>query len=481
MDILNLSVKELRGKLESREITCKEIVEKYFKKIDESEPTINAFISIDREGALLQAEKVDIKIANGKNLGKLAGITIGIKDNISIKDSKTTCGSKMLENYKSPYDASVIERIIEEDGIIVGKTNMDEFAMGSSTETSYFKKTKNPLDLDRVPGGSSGGSAAAVSSGQVLMALGTDTGGSVRQPASFCGVVGVKPTYGTISRYGIVPLANTLDQVGIFANSVEDATTMLNVLAKYDEKDSTSCKEELNIDENIFEVENSQIIKSLSFAIPKELMEIEMDEEVKDNFQNTLDIIRKNGGIIEEISIPSLKYALETYHLITNAEASANLARFDGLRYGYRTENYETIDDLYKNSRGESFGEEVKRRIMMGTYILTAGYADKYYLKALKIRTLIKEDYDRAFEKYDIILTPTSPKIPFKFDENKEDPVAMYMSDLFTVPVNLAGICGMTIPVSKKGQLSTGIQVIANRFKEENMIKAGLLIERLVK
>lgn len=481
MDIVNISVRELREKLEKNEITCREIVENYLRRIQEREPDINAFISVEGEKALLQAEKIDKKIEKGEKLGRLAGIPIAIKDNISIKNTKTTCGSKMLENYNSPYDATVVEIILEEDGIIMGKTNMDEFAMGSSTETSYFGKTKNPLDLERVPGGSSGGSAAAVSAGEVLIALGTDTGGSVRQPASFCGVVGIKPTYGSISRYGIVPLANTLDQVGIFGKTVEEASLMLDVLVKYDQKDSTSAKVDLKISEDIFKLENPEIIKALSFAIPKELMEIEMDDEIRENFQKTVDIIRENGGNIQEISIPSLKYALETYHLITNAEASANLARFDGLRYGYRTENYETIDELYKNSRGESFGAEVKRRIMMGTYILSAGYADKYYLKALKLRTLIKEDYDRAFEKYNIILTPTSPKMPFKFDENKEDPVAMYMSDLFTVPINLAGVCAMTVPFKGREGLPTGIQVIADRFKEEEMIRAGLLIERLVK
>ena len=481
MDIVNISVRELREKLEKNEITCREIVENYLRRIQEREPDINAFISVEGEKALLQAEKIDKKIEKGEKLGRLAGIPIAIKDNISIKNTKTTCGSKMLENYNSPYDATVVEIILEEDGIIMGKTNMDEFAMGSSTETSCFGKTKNPLDLERVPGGSSGGSAAAVSAGEVLIALGTDTGGSVRQPASFCGVVGIKPTYGSISRYGIVPLANTLDQVGIFGKTVEEASLMLDVLVKYDQKDSTSAKVDLKISEDIFKLENPEIIKALSFAIPKELMEIEMDDEIRENFQKTVDIIRENGGNIQEISIPSLKYALETYHLITNAEASANLARFDGLRYGYRTENYETIDELYKNSRGESFGAEVKRRIMMGTYILSAGYADKYYLKALKLRTLIKKDYDRAFEKYNIILTPTSPKMPFKFDENKEDPVAMYMSDLFTVPINLAGVCAMTVPFKGREGLPTGIQVIADRFKEEEMIRAGLLIERLVK
>ncbi|NLY44759.1 MAG: Asp-tRNA(Asn)/Glu-tRNA(Gln) amidotransferase subunit GatA [Tissierella sp.] len=477
MDILDLKARDIRDKIINREITATEVVEAYIKHIEEKDKDINAFITVDKEGARSQGARIDEKIKNGEELGRLAGIPIGIKDNIVTKDMVTTCGSKMLKDYVSPYDATVVEIIKKEDGIIIGKTNMDEFAMGSSTETSYFGASKNPLDMKKVPGGSSGGSAAAVASNQVAIALGSDTGGSVRQPANFCGVVGLKPTYGRISRYGLVPLANTLDQIGVIAKDTEDAALMLSILSGYDEKDPTSVSMDLNLNLESTEVD----IKKIRIGIPKELFDIEIENQVKDNFFKTIELIKENGGMVEEVSLPNLKYALETYLLISNAEASANLARFDGLRLGFRAEDYETLDELYIKSRTEAFGEEVKRRIMLGTYILREDHAEDYYMQALKVRTLIRNDFEKAFENVDILLSPTSPTLPFNLGDKIENPVDMYKGDLFTVPVNLAGLCAMNLPLFNGDRLPIGIQIIGNKFGEEDIINLGLAIEGMVK
>lgn len=477
MDILNLKARDIRDKIINKEISAGQVVEAYIKQIEEIDKDINAFITVDKEGARAKAAEIDEKLKNGEELGRLAGIPIGIKDNMVTKDIKTTCGSKMLENYQSPYDATVVEIIKKEDGIIIGKTNMDEFAMGSSTETSYFGATKNPLDLSKVPGGSSGGSAAAVASSQVAIALGSDTGGSVRQPANFCGVVGLKPSYGRISRYGLVPLANTLDQIGVLAKDTEDAAFMLSILSGYDEKDPTSVSEELNIKLELAKVD----IKKYKIGIPKELYDIELEPNVKDTFLKTIQLIKENGGTVEEISLPNLKYALEAYLLISNAEASANLARFDGLRFGFRAKDYDTLDELYIKSRTEAFGEEVKRRIMLGTYILREDHAEDYYMQALKVRTLIRDDFEKAFENVDILLSPTSPTLPFGIADRIENPVDMYKADLFTVPANLAGLCAMNLPVYSEKSLPIGIQIMGNKLREEDMINLGLAIEGMVK
>ncbi|WP_353093231.1 Asp-tRNA(Asn)/Glu-tRNA(Gln) amidotransferase subunit GatA [Tissierella praeacuta] len=480
MDITKLSAFEMRKKIHEKEISSRELIEAHFNKIDEMEKDINAFISLNREEALKAADRVDEKIKNGEGIGLLAGLPIGIKDNIMTKDLRTTCASKMLENFIPPYDATVVEKIKSADGIIIGKTNMDEFAMGSSTETSYFGPTKNPVDLERVPGGSSGGSAAAVKAGEVALALGTDTGGSIRQPASYCDVVGIKPTYGIVSRYGVVPMANTLDQVGVFGRDVKDAVFMLSSITGYDKKDSTSFNNpEGTIIFGSFpeKIDFNNYLKGMKIGFPKEFFNEGVDDSIKEQTTKSIKILESLGAEVDEISLPHLEYGLSTYYIISTSEISSNLARFDGVRYGYRAKEYTTLDELYINSRTEAFGEEVKRRIMLGTYSLSRGYADQHYKKALKIRTLIKKDFDKAFNKYDIIISPTSPMLPFKFGEKTKDPLSMYMADLFTVPVNLAGLCAMSIPCGYVDGLPVGLQIIGDRFKEANIIKAGLGFE----
>lgn len=479
MDLTKLSVFEMKRKLHERDISSRELIEAHFQKIDELEEDINAFITLNREEALKAADRVDEKIKKGERLGLLAGIPIGLKDNIMTKGLRTTCGSKMLENFIPPYNATVVDRIIQADGIIMGKTNMDEFAMGSSTETSYFGTTRNPIDLERVPGGSSGGSAAAVKANEVALSLGTDTGGSIRQPASFTDTVGIKPSYGIVSRYGTVPMANTLDQVGVFGRDVSDAVLMLSSITGYDKKDSSSFNNPQGtiifsstagkIDENY--------LKGMKIAMPKEFFQNDLDSKIAEKMQASINILRSLGAEIEEISLPYLEYSLAAYYIISTAEASSNMARFDGLRYGHRAKEYETLDELYINSRTEALGEEVKRRIMLGTYALSRGNQSDHYKKALKVRTLIKEDFDKAFAKYDVILSPTTPLLPFKIGEKIDDPLAMYQADLFTVPVNLAGLCSISVPAGFIDGLPIGIQIIGDRFKEANIIKAALGFE----
>lgn len=476
MDIVELTAMEMKENLEKKRISARDIVEAHIDRIEKVEEELNAFITISKEEALKSADRIDQKVRNGEKLGPLAGIPIGIKDNIVTKDIRTTCGSKMLENFVPPYESTVVEKIRKGDGIILGKTNMDEFAMGSSTETSYFGPTKNPIDSQRVPGGSSGGSAAAVKSREVAIALGSDTGGSIRQPASFCGVVGIKPTYGLVSRYGLVSLANTLDQIGVLGRNVIDATLMLKAIVGYDEKDSTSIDMEL-ID--YIEV-LSENIKGIKIGVPKEYMDLEMDKRVKEQVFKAIKTFEDIGAIVEDISLPQMEYGLATYYIVSTAEISSNMARFDGIRYGYRAENYETLDELYMNTRSEAFGEEVKRRIMVGTYSLSRDYSEQYYKKAVKVRTLIKEDFDKAFEKYDVILSPTSPNLPFKLGEKLDDPLAMYKTDLFTVPVNLAGICSISVPCGYVEGLPVGLQIIGNRFEESKILKVARAFEKHV-
>lgn len=482
MGILDIRARNIREKIVNNELTAGQVIEAYLNNIEKHEDEINAFITLDKEGARAQAAKIDDKLRNGKELGRLAGIPIGIKDNIMTKDMKTTCGSKMLENFISPFDATVIDIIKAEDGVILGKMNMDEFAMGATTETSYFGSTKNPLDMELVPGGSSGGSAAAVAAKLVAIALGSDTGGSVNQPASFCGVVGLKPSYGRISRYGLVPLANTLDVIGILAKDALDAAFLLSVLSGYDENDPTSISQEIapNYECN---VPSNDDLETIRIGIPKELKDIEIDDYVKENFLKTIELIKEKGCQVVEVSLPNLDYALETYLLVANAEASANLARYDGLRYGYRAKEYDTLDDLFIKSRTEAFGDEVKRRIMLGTYILREDHVEDYYMQALKVRTLIREDFDKAFEECDVLITPTSPRLPYRLASRGEENQAVdfYKGSLFTIPVNLAGICAMNIPVFNDGSLSIGVQLIGNKFKEEDIVSLGHSIERMVK
>lgn len=479
MDLTRLSAFEMKEKLHEKEISSRELIESHFDKIEKTDNDLNAFITLNKENALKSADAVDKKIKDGEKIGLLAGIPIGIKDNIMTRGLRTTCGSKMLEDFIPPYNATVVDRIINADGIIMGKTNMDEFSMGSSTETSYFGPTKNPIDRERVPGGSSGGSAAAVKAGQVALSLGTDTGGSIRQPASFTDTVGIKPSYGIVSRYGTVPLANTLDQVGVFGRDVNDAVLMLASITGYDPKDSTSFK---NPDGTIiFSSSQGEIdenyLKGMKIAMPKEFFDLDLDKGIDKKMKDTVKILQSLGAEIDEISLPYLEYSLATYYIISTAEISSNMARFDGLRYGFRAKDYNTLDELYINSRTEALGEEVKRRIMLGTYSLSRGNQDDHYKKALKVRTLIRDDFDRAFSKYDLILSPTTPLLPFKIGEKINSPMAMYRADLFTVPVNLAGLCAISVPAGHIDGLPIGIQMIGDRFKEANIIKAALGFE----
>ena len=477
MNITELTVHELQEKIRNKELTIAEIVEAYSTRIKEKEPKVEAFITLQLEEALEKAKKLDEEIANGKEISSLTGIPIGIKDIICTKGVRTTCASKMLENFISPYDATVMEKINNEEMISLGKLNMDEFAMGSSTEHSYFKSTKNPWDLARIPGGSSGGSAAAVAADMVSWALGTDTGGSIRQPASLCGVVGLKPTYGLVSRYGVIAFASSLDQVGVFTKDVEDCAMLLNVIAGHDEKDTTS----VDIGKKDYTQSLGKDIKGLKIGIPKEFYTEGINEEVKQSLLAAIEEYRKLGAEVEEFSLDIAELALATYYIIACAEASSNLGRYDGIRYGYRTKNFSNLKELFKNSRTEGFGEEVKRRIILGTYVLSSGYYDAYYKKAQQVRTLVSNRFSEAFKKYDIILTPTTPTTAFKLGEKSSNPLEMYLSDICTVSVNIAGLPGMSIPcgVDSRG-LPIGMQLIGNKFAEETIIKAAHAYEKQV-
>ena len=475
MELYEYTVHELIEKLQAKEITSEEIVKSYYKRIKEKDEKVKAYVSLLEEDAIAQARIIDEKRKNGEKLGKYAGIPIAIKDNMCMKNTKTTCSSKMLENFVSPYDATVIERLKNEDIIFLGKTNMDEFAMGGSTEHSAFFKTTNPWDLTTVPGGSSGGSAAVVAADMAPWSLGSDTGGSIRQPASLCGVVGMKPTYGLVSRYGLVAFASSLDQIGPFSKDVEDAALLLNLIVGHDEKDSTSIKEE----KKDYTLSLVQDVKGMKIGLPKEYIGEGVNEEVRQAILEVAEKYKQMGAIVEECSLDVGNKATAVYYIIACAEASSNLGRFDGIRYGYRTVNFENLKDIYRNSRSEGFGEEVKRRIILGTYVLSSGYYDAYYKKAQKVRTLIKNAYDELFEKYDLILTPTSPTTAFKIGEKINNPIEMYLADLCTVPVNIAGLPGMSIPckLDSKG-LPIGFQLIANQFEEEKIIRAAYTFEK---
>lgn len=479
MELTRLKAWEMKKLLKNGEISSEELIKAHLENIDKHEKEIHAFITIDRDNALETAKKIDKRLKSGEETGILAGIPIGIKDNIMTRNLRTTCGSRILEDFVPPFDATVISNIRREDGIILGKTNMDEFAMGGSTETSYFGITKNPRNLEVVPGGSSGGSAAAVASGEAALALGSDTGGSVRQPASYCGVVGIKPTYGMVSRYGVVPMSNSLDQVGSFGRDVEDAYMMLKAIAGFDPLDATSSKRS-GIK---FDLDGEDFLKDIKIALPIEYRDLKFSnfEGINALYEKALKVFENAGAKIDYVSLPNLKYALETYYIISTSEVSTNLSRFDGIRYGHRTENYETLDELYTRSRTEGFGEEAKRRIMMGTYALSAGYQEEHYKKALKVRTLIKQDYERTYENYDIILSLASPILPFKLNSLINSPVEMYNADLFTVPINLAGLVSMCIPMGDVEGLPVGMQITGKRFGEETVIKTGLGYERAVR
>jgi aspartyl-tRNA(Asn)/glutamyl-tRNA(Gln) amidotransferase subunit A len=471
MEIYELTVHELLEKLEKNEITKEEILSSYTKRIEEKEKDVQAFITVTTEEASKQLEDIQKNNANGK----FAGIPIGIKDNICTKGEKTTCASKMLENFVSPYNATVIEKLNEENMISLGKLNMDEFAMGGSTEHSYFKKTKNPWNLNKVPGGSSGGSAAAVAAGMVPWALGSDTGGSIRQPASFCGIVGLKPTYGLVSRYGLVAFASSLDQIGTLTKDVEDAALLLNIIAGHDEKDSTSAVREK--EDYTKALKND--VKGLKIGVPKEYFGEGINNEVKASIQKVIEEYKKLGAIVEECSLNVADYALASYYIIACAEASSNLGRFDGIRYGYRTKNYENLRDIYRNSRSEGFGAEVKRRIILGTYVLSSGYYDAYYKKAQQVRTLVKNEFARNFEKYDCLLTPTASTVAFDIGSKINDPLEMYLADLCTVPVNIAGLPGISVPCGVNSEkMPIGFQLIGKPFAENTILNAAYTYEQ---
>ena len=475
MDICKLTVHELVDCLEKGELTSEQITRAYLDRIEEIEPKVQAYNSVLVEEAIAKAKKVDEDRKAGKTVSKYAGIPIGIKDNLCITGTKTTCSSKMLENFVAPYDATVIEKLNAEDAVYLGKLNMDEFAMGSSTEHSAFKKTANPWDLERVPGGSSGGSAAAVAADIAPWTLGSDTGGSIRQPASLCGVVGLKPTYGLVSRYGLVAFASSLDQIGPITKDVTDSAMLLNIIAGHDEKDSTT----IDLEKKDYTKCLVNDVKGLRIGIPKEYIGEGINDEVK---QAILDVAKKYeemGAIVEDCSFEVGQYATSVYYIIADAEASSNLGRFDGIRYGYRTEKFSDLKDIYKNSRSEGFGPEVKRRIMIGTYVLSSGYYDAYYKKAQKVRSVITKAYNDLFEKYDVLLTPTSPITAFKMGEKSNNPLEMYLADICTVPVNIAGLPGINVPcaLDSKG-LPIGFQLIAKAFDEETLFRAAYTYEQ---
>lgn len=478
MNITELTVHELQEKLKNKELTITDITNAYVDRIKKKENDVQAFVTLLTDEAIKQAKDIQSKVEKGQVKGELAGIPIGIKDNMCTKGIKTTCSSKMLENFVAPYDATVMEKVNHENMINLGKLNMDEFAMGGSTEYSYFKKTRNPWNLNKVPGGSSGGSAAAVAAQLVPWALGSDTGGSIRQPSSFCGVVGLKPTYGLVSRYGLVAFASSLDQIGPITKDVEDAAILLNVIAGHDEKDTTSI-DRPKID---YTKALKNDVKELKIGVPKEFFGEGINEEVKASLQKAIEKYQELGALVEEISLDISQYALATYYIIACAEASSNLGRFDGIRYTYRTPEFKNLKEIYKKSRSEAFGAEVKRRIILGTYVLSSGYYDAYYKKAQQVRTLVMNEFNKAFEKYDVILTPTSPTVAFDIGAKSNNPLEMYLADICTVSVNVAGLPGISIPcgVDQEG-MPIGMQLIGNKFCEETILNAAYTFEQAIK
>lgn len=473
---MKMNIEEMVSKIKTGELTSEALVQSYIDEISKTEKTVNAFLTLTCDEALAKAKEIDEKVKAGVTLGKLAGIPIAIKDNICTEGISTTCASKMLEDFIPPYDATVIKKLLAEDAIIIGKTNMDEFAMGSSTENSAFKKTLNPRDTTRVPGGSSGGSAAAVGGKMCPVSLGSDTGGSIRQPAAFCGVVGLKPTYGLVSRFGLIAFGSSLDQIGPFSNSVEDSAYILNIIAGTDELDSTSIRDLKEVD---YTASLKDGIKNMKIGVPEEFFGEGLDEEIKASVKNSLEILKELGAEVEIFSLPIIKDGLAAYYIMSSAEASTNLARYDGIRYGYKTPNYTNLEELMENSRTEGFGTEVKRRIMMGTYALSSGYYDAYYNKADQFRKKLRHDLGEVFKKYDLIVGPVSPVLPFKVGEKNSDPLSMYLADIYTINVNLAGNPAISIPsgVSREG-LPIGIQLMGDMLCEEKIFKAAYSLEQ---
>jgi aspartyl-tRNA(Asn)/glutamyl-tRNA(Gln) amidotransferase subunit A len=471
----HLSARETLKKIRLQELRAEDCVFSIFNRVEEVEEQIHAYVTLTKELALQQAREIDRKVKQGDPLGRLAGICIALKDNLCTEGIITSCSSRMLDGFRPPFNATVVDRLLKEDAIIIGKTNMDEFAMGSSTETSYFGATRNPWDSSRVPGGSSGGSAAAVAGHEAILALGSDTGGSVRCPASFCSIVGLKPTYGLVSRYGLIAYANSLDQIGPISRDVYDCALLLNIIAGYDPKDNTS----IRVPKQDYTQFLENDVSNLKVGIPKEFFGEGIDERVSKGTWKSIDTLENLGATCEELSLPTLRYTLATYYLIAMSEASSNLARYDGIRYGYSIDDFsKDWSNVYSKNRKVGFGSEVKRRIILGTYALSTGYYDEYYLKALKVRTLIREDFNKAFKKFDVLVGPTMPIPPFKIGEKITDPLSLYLTDLLTVPVNLIGSPAISVPCGFVNDLPIGMQIIAPALREDLLLKAAYTYEQ---
>ena len=475
MEIQKLTAVSLGKKIKEKEISVREALDAVFAQIDQTEDRYHAYVTLDKEGAYKQADAVQEKIDKGEPTGALAGVPVAIKDNMCTKGLLTTCSSKILENYIPTYTASAVQNLTDAGCVIIGKTNMDEFAMGSTTETSYYGVTRNPHNPDHVPGGSSGGSAAAVALNECFFALGSDTGGSIRQPSAFCGITGMKPTYGTVSRYGLIAYGSSLDQIGPMTKNVTDCAAVLETIASYDKKDSTSMKRE----KYDFTSALVRDVKGLRIGLPKDYFGEGLDSEVKAAIFKAAETFRRMGAIVEEFDLGLVQYAIPAYYIIASAEASSNLERFDGVKYGYRTKEYSDLHSMYKKTRSEGFGSEVKRRIMLGSFVLSSGYYDAYYLKALKTKALIKQEFDKAFEKYDIILAPAAPTTAPLLGSSLQDPIKMYLSDIYTISANLAGIPGLSIPCGKdKMGLPIGMQLLGGCFQEKTLLCAGFAYEK---
>ncbi len=475
MDLLNLTAVELGKKIQAKETNAVEAVQAVLAQIDKMDDTIHSYVTVDKEGAMERAQKVQKQIEEGAINGPLAGVPVAIKDNMCTEGILTTCSSKILENFYPTYTAEAVLNLEKAGAIVVGKTNMDEFAMGSTTETSAYGVTRNPWNTEHVPGGSSGGSCTAVSANECFFALGSDTGGSIRQPSSFCGVTGIKPTYGTVSRYGLIAYGSSLDQIGPVAKDVTDCATILETIASYDKKDSTSYKR----DSYDFTSALVDDVKGMKIGIPKGYFGEGLDKEVSDAVMAAAKELEKKGAILEEFDLGLIDYAIPAYYVIADAEASSNLARFDGVKYGYRAEDYNGLHNMYKKTRSEGFGAEVKRRIMLGSFVLSSGYYDAYYLKALRTKALIKQEFDKAFSKYDMILGPAAPTTAPKIGSSLSDPIKMYLGDIYTISVNLAGLPGISVPcgVDSKG-LPIGVQLIGDCFQEKKILRAAYAFEQ---
>ncbi|MGG1880440.1 Asp-tRNA(Asn)/Glu-tRNA(Gln) amidotransferase subunit GatA [Paenibacillus cisolokensis] len=474
MSLFDYKLTEIHNKLHNKELSVSELVDHAFASINEREEKVRAFITLDEEGARAAAKRLDEKLTAGQSRGLLFGLPTGIKDNIVTEGLRTTCASQFLSNFTPVYDATVVSKLREADSVTIGKLNMDEFAMGGSNENSSFYPVRNPWDLERVPGGSSGGSAAAVAAGEAYFTLGSDTGGSIRQPASYCGVVGLKPTYGLVSRFGLVAFASSLDQIGPLTKNVEDSAYVLQAIAGYDQMDSTSAK--VDVPDYVSALTGD--VSGLRIAVPKEYLGEGVAPEVRETVLNALKVLESLGAVWEEVSLPHTEYAVATYYLLASSEASSNLARFDGVRYGVRADNAGSLIDLYHESRSKGFGDEVKRRIMLGTYALSSGYYDAYYLKAQKARTLIKQDFDKVFEQYDVIIGPTAPTTAFKLGSQVDDPLTMYLNDILTIPVSLAGVPAISVPCGFAEGLPVGMQVIGKAFDESTVLRVAHAFEQ---